>query len=100
MNAIIANWDFRKVVFKKKTLISDSYIKESLLQGNLYRRTRLVTRSTCKVLWLHVVLVCPLVILVCPLVVSVCLHIVLVVLFVGLSMTNSNICEQRTRNCV
>ena len=49
MNAIIANWDFRKVVFKKKTLISDSCIKESLLQGNLYRRTRLVTRSTCKV---------------------------------------------------
>ena len=53
-----------------------------------------------KFVWLHVVLVCPLAVLVCPLVVSVCLHIVLIVLFVGFSMTNSNICEQRTRNCV
>ena len=46
-NVIIAN--FRKVVFKKKTLISKSDIKEGLVEGNFNRRTRFVTRSTCTV---------------------------------------------------
>ena len=38
---------FGKVVFKRRTVILDSYIKEDLVQSNFYRRTRLVTRSTC-----------------------------------------------------
>ena len=48
VNIIITIRDFPKVVFKKKTVISDSYIKEDLVHANYYRRTRLVTRSTCK----------------------------------------------------
>ena len=48
VNIIITNRDFPKVVFKKKTVILDCYIKEDLLQDNYYRWTRLVTRGTWK----------------------------------------------------
>ena len=48
VNIIITNRDFPEVVFKKKTVILDSYIKEDIRLGNYYRRTRLVTCSTCK----------------------------------------------------
>ena len=44
----MTNRDFRKVVFKKEAVISDSFIEEDLVKGNFYRRTRLVTHvSTC-----------------------------------------------------
>ena len=48
-NVIIKNRDFRRVIFKKKTVILNFYIKENLIQGKFYRRTRLVTCSTCKI---------------------------------------------------
>ena len=48
-NVIVTNRDFRKVVFKRKTVILDSYIKKDLVLGNFYRRNRLVTRSTCTI---------------------------------------------------
>ena len=50
VNIIIANRDFVKVAFKSKMVNLDSSctIKSPLVQGNLYRRTHLVTRSTCK----------------------------------------------------
>ena len=38
--------DFRKVVFQKKAIILGSCIQENLVQGNFYRRSSLVTRST------------------------------------------------------
>ena len=40
-------YGFWKVVFKKKTVILDPCIKDDIMQGIYYRRTRLVTRSTC-----------------------------------------------------
>ena len=48
-NVIVTNRDFRKIVFKKKTVILDSYIKEDLVHGNFYGRNRLVTHSTCTI---------------------------------------------------
>ena len=49
VNIIVTNRDFLKVIFKEKTVILDSsYINETLVQGNYYRRTHHVTRSTCK----------------------------------------------------
>ena len=39
--------DFQKIVFKKKTVILGSYIKE--VQGNYYRKTHPITCSTCKI---------------------------------------------------
>ena len=48
VNIIITSRDFPEVVFKKKTVILDSQIKEDISQGNYYRRTRLVTCSTSK----------------------------------------------------
>ena len=50
-NVNVTNRDFRKVIFKRKTVILDSYIKEDLVQGKFYRRTRLVTRRACTI-WL------------------------------------------------
>ena len=48
VNIIITNRVFPKVVFKKKTIFLDFYIKQDISQGSYYRRTRLVTCSTCK----------------------------------------------------
>ena len=48
VNIIITNRVFPKVVFKKKTIFLDFYIKEDISQGSYYRRNRLVTCSTCK----------------------------------------------------
>ena len=42
------NITFPNIVFKKKTVISDSQLKRTLVQGNYYRRTHLFTRSACK----------------------------------------------------
>ena len=42
------NINFPNIVFKKKTVISDSQLKRTLVQGNYYRRTHLFTRSACK----------------------------------------------------
>ena len=42
------NINFPNIVFKKKTLILDSQLKRTLVQGNYYRRTHLFTRSACK----------------------------------------------------
>ena len=111
-NVIITNKDIQKVIFKRKTAISDSYFKVDLVQGNFYRRTRLVTRSTrfstrstvstrlpTRSTCLSTVLVCrlvvpidPFVVLICPLVVSVFPLVVPVVLSVGLLMIDSTIC--------
>ena len=111
-NVIVTNRDFRIVVFKKVTVILDSYVKDNLVQGNFYPRIRFVTRSTrlttrgivpacstrsstCNTFLSTLVLICPFVVLVCPLVVSVCLLVVLVVLSVSVNLlrTHSNICE-------
>ena len=43
VNIIITNRDFLEVVFKKKSVILESQIKEDISQGNYYHRTRLVT---------------------------------------------------------
>ena len=40
-------YGFWKVVFKKKTVILYLCIKDDIVQGIYFRRTRLVTRSTC-----------------------------------------------------
>ena len=48
VNIIMTNKDFPKVVFKKKTVASDSYIKKGISSGWLLLQTRLVPRSTCK----------------------------------------------------
>ena len=48
VNIIITNRDFPEVVFKKKTVILDSQVKENISQGNYYRRTCLVTCITSK----------------------------------------------------
>ena len=48
VNTTITNKDFSELVFKKKTVFLDSYIKEDISQSNYYRRIRLVTCSTCK----------------------------------------------------
>ena len=48
VNIIITNRVFPKVVFKKKTIFLDFYIKQDISQGSYYRRTRLITCSTCK----------------------------------------------------
>ena len=48
VNIIMTNKDFPKVVFKKKTVVSDSYIKKGISSGWLLLQTRLVPRSTCK----------------------------------------------------
>ena len=126
VNIIITNRDFPEVVFKKKTVILDSQIKENISQGNYYRRTRLVTCITSKtrlvthstrlitriiivlvfppvvLVYPLVVLVCPFVcpfvVLVCPLVVLVCSLVVLVVLSVGLFITG--LYKQAIQLCV
>ena len=50
-NVIVANRNFQKFIFKSKTVILKSYIKEDLAQDNFYRRTRLVARSA-NTIWL------------------------------------------------
>ena len=95
-NVIVTNRDFRKVVFIRKTVISDSNIKEDLVHGNFYRRNRLVTLVLAQFDWplvvlawqllvllvlvypLIVLLVCPLVVFVCPLAVPICPFVILI----------------------
>ena len=47
-NIITPNRDFPKVVFWKKRLFWTLTLKMTLVEGNYYRRTRLVNRDTCK----------------------------------------------------
>ena len=95
-NVIVANRNFQKFIFKRKTVILKSYIKEDLAQDNFYRRTRLVARSA-NTIWLvshsthftifsTLVLVYPLTVLAYPFVEIVCPHIVPICPFVVLML--------------
>ena len=108
VNITITNKDFLKIVFKKKTVILDSYIEEDIRSGSLLSQNPSCRHSQYlqKLVWslialarpfvVLIVLVFPLVVIVCPsvypLVVHACLLVVLVcplvVLSVGLFITD------------
>ena len=94
VNIIITNKIFQKVIFKKKTFISDFYIKDDISSGKLLSQNpscnlKYLKNWLLKVLaWPRVVLAFSLVVPVYPIVVSVCPLVVPVALSVSLFITD------------